>query len=33
MKLKLGKIEPTFDVLLELKRNFKVNIDWLVFGE
>ena len=33
MKLKLGKIEPTFDVLLELKRNFKVNIDWLMFGE
>lgn len=33
LKLKLGKIEPTFDVLLELKRNFKVNIDWLVFGE
>ena len=33
MKLKLGKIEPTFDVLLELKRNFKVDIDWLVFGE
>ena len=33
MKLKLGKIEPTFDVLLELKRNFKVDIDWLMFGE
>lgn len=32
LKLKLGKIEPTFDVLLELKRNFKVDIDWLMFG-
>ena len=33
MKLKLGKEKPAFDVLLELKRNFKVNIDWLMFGE
>lgn len=33
MQLKLGKEKPAFDVLLELKRNFKVNIDWLMFGE
>ncbi len=31
--IKLGDIEPDFNVLVRLKQCFKVSIDWLLFGE
>lgn len=33
MKIKLGKLQPDLDVLNEIKRNFVVDIDWLIYGE
>lgn len=32
MKIKLGKLQPDLDVLNEIKRNFVVDIDWLIYG-
>ncbi len=32
-QLKVGKMEPTISILNELKRNFVVDIDWLMYGE
>lgn len=33
MKIKLGKLQLDLDVLNEIKRNFVVDIDWLIYGE
>ena len=33
LKLALGKIPPTLDILNRLKQNFKVSIDQLLYGE
>ena len=32
-ELKSGEKEPNYRILLRIKQNFKVSIDWLLFGE
>lgn len=32
-QLKIGKKAPTISVINEIKRNFVVDVDWLIFGE